>query len=136
MADQLYRQGVRDETELRDPLSITEETLKTYLADAKRDEKAAAKSKAWDLWLDCHSERGIAKETGTPHQTISDWLAEKRKDPIFGQVPPSRQHFDVWQFQKADGESSFFGRMPPQVVENLLWLYTKPGDIVDDKEIS
>jgi DNA modification methylase len=25
-----------------------------------------------------------------------------------------------------------FGRMPPQVVENLVWLYTEPADVVFD----
>jgi hypothetical protein len=50
----------------------------------------------------------------------------------FSEPPASRQHFDIWNFQKADGESSYFGRMPPQVVENLLWFYTEPGQIIFD----
>ncbi len=51
-------------------------------------------------------------------KTVSDWLTEKRKAAESGQAPPaSRQHFDVWGFHTADGDSSYFGRMPPQVVE-------------------
>ena len=42
------------------------------------------------------------------------------------------QHFDVWSFANGGDDSSYFGRMPPAVVENLLWLYTEPGDIVVD----
>jgi DNA modification methylase len=41
----------------------------------------------------------------------------------------------VWQFATADktaGSQSYFGAIPPQVVENLLWFYTDPGDIVVD----
>lgn len=49
--------------------------------------------------------------------------------------PDSRQHFDVWSFQNVapdlDG-GRFFGRMPPQVVENLLWFWTEPGQMVVD----
>jgi hypothetical protein len=48
--------------------------------------------------------------------------------------PDSRQHFDVWSFADAgigDGRR-FFGRMPPQVVENLLWFWTEPGQMVVD----
>src|SRR5207249_2871598 len=30
------------------------------------------------------------------------------------------------------GESSYFGKTPEQVVENLLWLYTELGEIVFD----
>lgn len=46
--------------------------------------------------------------------------------------PPPRQPFDGWQFATADGDSRDFGKMPPQIVENLLGLYTAPGDIVVD----
>ena len=42
------------------------------------------------------------------------------------------QHFDVWSFASGGDGSSYFGRMPPPIVENLLWLYTAPGDIVVD----
>jgi hypothetical protein len=38
----------------------------------------------------------------------------------------------VWSFSNGGDDSSYFGRMPPAVVENLLWLYTEPGDIVVD----
>lgn len=51
------------------------------------------------------------------------------------QPPDSRQHFDVWSFQASDADITggrFFGRMPPQVVENLLWFWTEPGQQVVD----
>jgi hypothetical protein len=132
LADQLWRQGMRDDGELADLLSITESTLETYLRDAKRDEKDAQKAKAWDLWLDCLSTREIAEQVGITHPTVSEWVEEIGKDSKFFQPPDSRQHFDVWQFQQADGDSRYFGKMLPQVVENLLWFYTEPGDIVVD----
>jgi DNA modification methylase len=64
--------------------------------------------------------------------TVKKWVSEKTNELEFSEPPASRQHFDIWQFPKADGESSYFGRMPPQVVENLLWFYTDPGSIVFD----
>jgi hypothetical protein len=132
MADRLYRQGVRDTDELVDLLSITASTVETYLRDARRDEKAEQKARAWDLWLDCQSTREIEAATSIPRATVDGWVSEKRTDPEFGHPPESRQHFDVWSFQVAAGESSYFGTMPEQVVENLLWLYTEPGEIVVD----
>jgi DNA modification methylase len=64
----------------------------------------------------------------------TNWFG-KRKSA--GSEPPqSQQHFDVWNFGPARddtaGSTSYFGVMPPQVVENLLWLYTEPGDTVFD----
>lgn len=131
MADQLYRQGVRDASELSELLAITSSTLETYLRDAKRDEKQAQKDKAWDLWLDCTSYRQAGETLGVDHKTIEKWCGEKADES--GNSPPaSRQHFDIWQFPKAEANSSYFGRMPPQVVENLLWFFTQPGQIVFD----
>lgn len=131
MADLLYRQGTRDAGELQHLLSVTPSTLETYLRDAKRDEKQAQQEKAWDLWLECHSTRDIEALTGTDDRTVARWIASKA-DESGNDAPESRQHFDVWSFQASDGDSSYFGKMPPQVVENLLWLYTEPGDIVFD----
>jgi hypothetical protein len=130
-AGEMYLLGV-DESELRDLLSITASTLETYLRDAKREEKQRQQERAWDLWLDCLSERQIAERIGVVQKTINNWVSNYRTDPRFTQPPESRQHFDVWQFGTDGGDSSYFGRMPPQVVENLLWLWTEPGQIVVD----
>jgi hypothetical protein len=63
-----------------------------------------------------------------------DWIerppAERPEEP-----PASRQHFDVWSFSNLPpslGGREFFGQMPPQVVENLLWFWTEPGQMVVD----
>lgn len=77
MADQLYRQGIRDNTELAELLSITPKTLKEYLRDARRDEKEAQRAKAWDQWLDCYSERHIADRIGVAPNTVGTWIAPK-----------------------------------------------------------
>jgi hypothetical protein len=54
-----------------------------------------------DLWLDCLSERDIAKQIDVPRKTINEWLGEMEKLPQFLEPPKSRQHFDIWQFQPA-----------------------------------
>jgi hypothetical protein len=92
-------------------------------------------AKAWDLWLDCMSERQIESSIGIARKTVNGWLGEKRQVADFAQAPESRQHFDVWQFATTSrdaGSQSYFGAIPPQVVENLLWFYTDPGDVVMD----
>ena len=44
-----------------------------------------------------------------------------------------RQHFDIWTFAHIADKSGFFGKLPPQVVENLLWFFIEAGDIVIDR---
>lgn len=116
-------------------LAVDERSVQRWTKDARAYEKAQQQAAAWDAWLDCKSERHISDKLGIPRKTINDWLGEKRQLSDFAQPPASRQHFDIWNFTTADntaGTDSYFGKMPPQVVENLLWLYTEPGDIVFD----
>jgi DNA modification methylase len=113
-------------------LSVSERSVDAWTRDARATEKSEQQARAWDLWLDCLDYRAIESQTGVAKSTGEEWVSEKRKSAEFGQPPESRQHFDVWQFQTADGESTYFGKMPPQVVENLLWLYTQPSQIVVD----
>lgn len=113
-------------------LSITQRTSQEYCKDARKNEVEQQKSQAWDMWLDCYSERQIAEEIGITHETVGNWVAKFTTDSKISQPPDSRQHFDIWQFSKSNGDSSYFGQMPPQVVENLLWFYTEPGQTVVD----
>lgn len=118
--------------EIAELLAVSERAVQGWTKDARQFEKQQQQDKAWDLWLDCLTENAVAAAVDHPRTTIQTWLDEKRTSADFVSPPDSRQHFDVWNFQKADGESSYFGKMPPQVVENLLWLYTDPGAIVLD----
>lgn len=132
-ADDLYRTVTKDFAEIAEMIGVTLKTAIEYCRDARRDEKQAQQDKAWDLYLDGLSERQIAEAVEAPQQTVHDWLTDRKTNASDSRSPPaSRQHFNIWNFQQSDGESSYFGRMPPQVVENLLWFYTEPGQIVFD----
>lgn len=48
---------------------------------------------------------------GRPRKTIDDGIGEKRKNPEFANPPASRQHLDIWEFSKADAESTYFGKL-------------------------
>jgi hypothetical protein len=119
-------------SEIASLLSVTEQSVRTWTKDARAVEKADRQAKAWDMWLDCTTQQQIAEEIGMDQSTIHDWIMVFEKDFNSHNPPESRQHFDVWNFAKANGDSTYFGQMPPQVVENLLWFYTEPGQIVFD----
>ena len=65
---------------------------------------------AWDAWLDCKSYRDIAENIGVEHPTVMDWCGKFAQN-CENLPPESRQHFDVWNFHKATGDSSYFGKM-------------------------
>jgi hypothetical protein len=130
------------EREIAELLAVSASTVQRATKDARKEEKQAMQEKVWQLHLSCLSQRQITDVTGTPRKTVDDWVGEKSQLTIFAQ-PPSRtdaqpwgsiQHFDVWSFQSNDreggGQQSYFGACPPQIMENLLWLYTEPGKSV------
>lgn len=133
LADLPASERVKDIAEL---LAVSERSVQNWTKDVRKAEKQAQQDKAWDLWLDCRTLESIADEIGVTHPTIHEWTVEKRKSADFYNAPESRQHFDVWQFPTTDrdggGQQSYFGAVPPQVVENLLWFFTEPGDTVVD----
>lgn len=114
-------------------LGVSDRAIRLWTADERRAEKEAAQAQALDMWLDCRSQADIADSIGVDEATVSRWLQDGKSAEM--QPPASRQHFDVWQFKTADkdsGQQSYFGAVPPQVIENLLWFYTEPGDVVVD----
>lgn len=128
--------------ELAAHLRVDERTVRRWTKDARKAQEAYRRERAYDLWLDCLTQEQIAEELDTSQQNIANWL-DATKNGQLSEVctPPGAsderpwgnvQHFDVWDFSAADGDTSFFGRMPEQVIENLLWFYTEPRQIIVD----
>jgi hypothetical protein len=121
--------------DIADVLAVSERSVQDWTKDARKAEKEDQQGRAWEMWLDCATQTETAEAIGVDQKTISNWLGDYAKSQNFLQAPESRQHFDVWQFataDKDDGQQSYFGAVPPQVLENLLWFYTEPGDTVVD----
>jgi hypothetical protein len=140
MAGQLWQtlahlesaERVKDIAEL---LAVSERSVQSWTKEARKSEREEMQARAWDMWLDCNTQTDIAEVVGVDQKTISNWLGDSAKLQNFLEPPESRQHFDIWQFataDKEDGQQSYFGAVPPQVLENLLWFYTEPGDTVVD----
>jgi hypothetical protein len=122
--------------DIADLLAVSERSVQAWTKDVRKAEKQQQQDKAWDLWLDCQPQTEIAEQIGVTQQAISQWVQETAELRKFVEAPESRQHFDVWQFPTTDresgGQQSYFGAVPPQVLENLLWFFTEPGDVVVD----
>jgi hypothetical protein len=133
LADLPAPERVKD---IADLLAVSERSVQSWTKDVRKAEKQAQQDKAWDLWLDCHTMEAVGDTLGVPRKTADEWVGENRKSAEFATAPESRQHFDIWQFATTDresgGQQSYFGAVPPQVLENLLWFYTEPGDVVVD----
>jgi len=134
--------GTEDEryATIADILSLRVSVAKKYAAEARADEQKRKQAKAWDLHLDCWTQQAIADEVGESQRTISNWIEKRELDSEISKAPGATadkpwghvQHFDIWSFARSDSDSTYFGHMPPEVVENLLWYFTEPGQVVFD----
>lgn len=122
--------------ELAELFGVTAKAVRDWTKDERQAEERERKEHAWDLHLDCWSQVQIADEIGVDQKTVSNWLGKMNEGAEFLEPPAARQHFDVWQFPTTDresgGQQSYFGAVPPQVIENLLWFFTDPGGVVVD----
>lgn len=73
------------------------------------------------------------------HQTVvSDVLREMEELPKPLKVSPDHlvdftpPVYNVWKFKDRTSGNSHFGNTEPTILDNLLYLYTKPFDIVAD----
>ena len=131
------------EKEIANLLAVTDRSVRDWTKDARKEEQRAIKENAWRRWLSCEfgSYRELGKAFDISHETAKAWCGEfwngfQNSPPSATDAQPwgSIQHFDVWSFasnnREGGGQQSYFGACPPQIMENLLWLYTEPGESV------
>jgi Predicted transcriptional regulators len=143
MATRLFSDGygITDKKEIARILSVSEKTVGRYLEGAEERRKERIKKTIFDMYLTCHTQDEIADEVGLHKDTISERMKECRNldkcpksdklSALFEDdfVPPL---YNVWRFSKSSNSVAHFGESEQTIVENLLWLYTKPFDIVVD----
>lgn len=127
---------VLPDDEIIETLSISRNTFLRWTRDKRREKEAEQKHRVYDLWMRCETQERIAEQVGVPRQTVADWIANFAEiDPeadsgIFRDFEP--ELYTVWNFGKATNEVRHFGNIPPEIIENLLYYYTKPFDVVFD----
>ena len=138
LARNLYKQS-RTEVEIKQVLSISERTISDYLKDMKAKEDESRDQKILELYLACRTQEEIAQEVKLSREWINKEITKLCEQmaslPELHIAPTSLQYTNLWEFNSCDpefGEKSYPGRMPGQIIENLLWYYTQPFDVVLD----
>ena len=119
------------EKRLSKVLSVSERWLAGVLSGSKKDCKAEEHRTMARLWLSGHSQQEIVEQTGVPQKTFSDFcnsakFAESlgwKIDPDFSDLDPPI--YDVWKTKHPGQTEALF-------TDWLLYLYTKPGEMVID----
>jgi transposase len=154
MARRIYNstaEGERDEKkkQLARILSVSDRTVRDWLGRIDKDAKEARKQRIFELWLAGHTQQEIADSVGVPKGTVDALCLEMANLPKLSKVQQSAaEHndgvdadgeprykvplYNVWKQQIKTAGSSHFGNSEVRWVDNLLYLYTDPFDVVVD----
>lgn len=142
MAIRLYAGGTGiGKQEIAEALSVTLRRVNHYLSDEDAKLKQQRDEKILAMWLACHTQQEIAEAVGVTSETVSSFLQKNQNLEAFPKSEKSAilhedgfeaQIYSIWNFGKATNEVRHFGNIPPEIIDNLLYYYTKPFDVVFD----
>lgn len=143
MAVRLYAAGTGlDKQAIAITLSVSLRSVNNYLSDVDKQLREERKQRIFDMYLACYTQAEIAEDVGLSVMSINRDVEVYNKMEIFPNsykllasfsdedfTPPI---YNVWSYGKKTNGVGHFGNSEQRIVENLLYLYTEPFDIVLD----
>jgi len=146
MARRIYHmtpERERDEKkkQLAKILSVSERTVRDWLSRIDKDSKEARNRRIFDMWLACHTQQEIAEAVGVERSTLANDVVQFGK---LANLDKSAQSlathatdfepplYNIWKQQEKTKGANHFGNSEVRWVDNLLYLYTQPFDVVVD----
>ena len=145
MAHRLHRpspsraDGFSDK-EIAEILSVSVRMVGEYLREDKKREKKERNEKIRAMWLACHTQEEIAEAVGIHAKDKSLQVSSNLEElPNYCKLAATYQDadwqppiYDIWNFADNANETKHFGNTHIGIVDNLLYLFTEPFDIVVD----
>lgn len=122
-------------------LSVSDRTVRDWLSRVDKDAKEARNKRIFDMWLACHTQQEIADAVGVDRKDVERSLGQfgniaemSKSDQSAAEHATDFQApiYNVWKQQEKTAGSSHFGNSEVRWVDNLLYLYTQPFDVVLD----
>ena len=128
--------------EIAATLSVNMRSVRRYLSLIDKELHQQQKQQACDLYMSCHTQQEIADRLSVAQQTASRMIESFTQNGQLSVLSKSLSFdkdqdftpplYDIWNFGKLSNEVSHFGNSEQRIVDNLLYLYTNPLDIVLD----
>ncbi len=146
MAIRLYAAGTgMDKADIAQTLSVSQRSISGYLSDIDKQLREERKERVFGLWLACYTTEEIAeivygdKNKDEVIRAQTKVFQDLEALPNLGKVAVSHQDADftppiynIWAFAAKTNAVSHFGNSEQRILDNLLYLYTQPFDIVVD----
>jgi len=142
-----------DVNRLKIAFSIPDSTFSDWTKNLNEERESIRLEKILELYLQCKTQQEIAEEIGLTQQQIAVKIKEIeqkykeiQENPIleiivkYGFLHQKIQNlqifqpflYNIWNTPRIENEYKHFGNFPIEFMENLLYYYTKPFDIVYD----
>ena len=135
-AKRMYSMGESSQAEIAKELHVSQPTVSKWLSRTLKEEKEKKKETAFSLWMACCTQDEIAESVEMTQPVITGWqddFINKCQEHNFIKSadfdPPI---YNVWKQQNKSNAVNHFGNSEPRWLENLLYLYTNPADIIVD----
>ena len=122
-------------------LSVSERTVRDWLSRIDKDSKEARDRRIFEMWMACYTQEEIAERENVPRETVRDLigsfgeignLAESAKAAASHATDFEPPLYNIWKQQEKTAGLNHFGNSEMRWVDNLLYLYTAPFEIVVD----
>lgn len=130
------RENRSTQSEIARVLGVSKKKVNDWLKAIVTQEKKDREDTMWSMWLACHTQAEIAERVGLGQQAVAAFLQKIQKEfpenqsGIFRNFKP--QIYTVWNFPKLTNEVKVFGSIPQEIIDNLLYYYTNPFDVIFD----
>lgn len=127
--------------EICEALCVAKKTVTDWLSRTVKENKDRRDAKIFDYWLACYTQEEIATVCRCDQKTVANISDDFRKTVLENQIPKSHADhaiefeppiYNIWKQQTKSNGSKHFGNSEIRWLDNLLYLYTKPFDIVVD----
>ncbi|MEE9610393.1 MAG: DNA methyltransferase [Desulfatiglandales bacterium] len=129
-------------------LSVGKAKIVDWLSRTVKEQKDQQNTKIMAMWLACHTQQEIAEVVGLSREAIDKILNGREDEPGLVQKFQENQStklnfldwtedkdiplYNIWKQQNKSSKIKYPGNTEEHWVENLLYLYTQPLDIVVD----
>ena len=141
MAIRLYNSGTGiDKKEIARILSVKKNTVDKYLVDIEKQLREERKNKIFDMYLKCYTNKEISDTLKVTENVVKNEL-ETFKDCILKSLEVDIFYknsdfvtplYNIWSYARCSNSINHFGKTEQNILDNLLYLYTEPFDIVLD----
>ena len=140
-AKALYAYGVT-QTQIAKSLSVGSKRVNEWLSDVLKSKKEEENKIIFNMYMSCYTQEDIASRVGLGQKTVDERikvLVENFLENKSLKLASSYQEADwvapiynIWSYGKKTNEVSHFGNSEQRIVDNLLYTFTEPFDIVVD----